>query len=396
MMIKQKQELELYVHIPFCVRKCNYCDFLSFSASKEQIAAYCRSLEEEIRQTAEYISKTEASPKGEAFSPKKIRSIFFGGGTPSLLSPEQMESLMLCIRKYFPWEKGTEISMEANPGTLDGEKLSGFRQAGINRLSIGLQSTKDQCLKLLGRIHTWEQFLRNYEEARKAGFSNINIDLMSGLPGQSLSIYEETLEEVAALRPEHISAYSLILEEGTPFYTSEELHSLLPDEETERRMYERTKEILLSHGYERYEISNYAKVGRECIHNLGYWDNVPYLGFGLGASSYYNGARFSNERNLQSYLKRPFLPFSEREEYFILSQTEEMEDYMIFGLRKMNGVSLSEFTRRFTIPMEEKYGTVINTYEKMGLLEKTGDRLRLTDAGIDVSNRIFEEFLLTE
>ncbi|MDO5146417.1 MAG: radical SAM family heme chaperone HemW [Eubacteriales bacterium] len=395
-MIKEKQELELYVHIPFCVRKCNYCDFLSFSASREEIAAYCRALEEEIRKTAEYLSMTEASPEGEAFSPKKIRSIFFGGGTPSLLSPGQMESLMSCIRDCFPWEEGTEITLEANPGTLDREKLSALRQAGINRLSIGLQSTKDECLKLLGRIHTWEQFLRNYEEARKTGFSNINIDLMSGLPGQSLSIYEETLEEVAALHPEHISAYSLILEEGTPFYASAELRNRLPDEETERRMYERTKEILLAHGYKRYEISNYAKAGRECIHNLGYWDNIPYLGFGLGASSYYNRARFSNEGNLPSYLEQPFRPFSEREEYFILSQTDEMEDYMIFGLRKMSGVSISEFTRRFTIPMEEIYGTAINTYEKMGLLERTGNRLRLTDAGIDVSNRIFEEFLLTE
>ncbi|MDO5147472.1 MAG: radical SAM family heme chaperone HemW [Eubacteriales bacterium] len=394
-MIKEKRELELYLHVPFCVRKCHYCDFLSFPASEEEMTAYCRSLEEEIRQTAEYLSVMEASPEGGAFSPKKIRSIFFGGGTPSLLSPGQMESLMDCIRKNFPWEEDTEISMEANPGTLDGEKLAAYREMGVNRLSIGLQSTKDDCLKLLGRIHTWEEFQKNYEEAGRAGFSNINIDLMSGLPGQSLAAYEETLREVTALKPEHISAYSLILEEGTPFYASKEIRRMLPDEDTERKMYERTKEILLEGGYERYEISNYARRGRECIHNLGYWDNVPYLGFGLGASSYCNEARFSNEQNMRAYISRPFVPFSSRKDYDLLSEEERMEDYMIFGLRKMVGVSLSEFARRFSRNMDEVYGKMITKYEKMGLLEICEDRLRLTDAGIDVSNRIFEEFLLT-
>ena len=295
--------LELYIHIPFCVRKCNYCDFLSFPETDDMIDAYCRALIEEIKQTGERV-------RGES-----VRSVFVGGGTPSILMPEQITEIFLQIRKSFLLEADAEITIESNPGTLDEEKLQCYQEIGINRLSIGLQSTDDNCLKRLGRIHNFREFEKNYDQARKVGFTNINIDLMSGLPGQSLSQYEETLRRVTDLNPEHISSYSLIIEEGTSFYESEEIVRQLPDEETERKMYEQTRDILNAKGYDRYEISNYARKGKECIHNLGYWEQVPYLGVGLGASSYYNKARFSNERNLKKYLNIPFLPFEEREEY---------------------------------------------------------------------------------
>ena len=286
--------MELYIHIPFCVRKCNYCDFLSFPAGLESIESYCRALDEEICRTAEIIYE-----KQEDRNTGRISTIFVGGGTPSVLAPEQIRRLFFCLRQNFSISPDAEISMEANPGTLTREKLAACMEAGVNRLSIGLQSSDDALLKVLGRIHTWEQFLDNYREARKTGFQNINIDLMSSLPGQTLSGYLKTLEQVTELRPEHISSYSLILEEGTPFFDSEDIRRRLPDEAVDREMYERTKELLHERGYERYEISNYAKEGFACRHNIGYWDGVPYLGLGLGASSYYDNARFSNEISMK-------------------------------------------------------------------------------------------------
>lgn len=374
--------LELYIHIPFCIRKCNYCDFLSFPETESGIAQYCHALKEEIKRTGD-----QAEGIG-------VRSVFIGGGTPSILEAEQITEIMTCIRNNFSIEKNAEITTESNPGTLNAEKLNCYHELGINRLSIGLQSTDDDCLRRLGRIHTFQEFEKNYEQARKSGFQNINIDLMSGLPGQSLRGYEDTLNRVTELKPEHISSYSLIIEEGTPFYKSDSVLQQLPDEDTERKMYERTKEILAQQGYERYEISNYARQGRECIHNLGYWEQVPYLGMGLGASSFYNGARFSNERNFRKYLSTPYLPFEHREDYVQVSREEQMEDTMIFGLRKMKGISVSEFEREFGTPIWEMYGSVIERYSNLGLLIQEGDVLRLTDAGIDVSNRIFEDFIL--
>ena len=374
--------LELYIHIPFCIRKCNYCDFLSFPETESRIAQYCHALKEEIKRTGD-----QAEDIG-------VRSVFIGGGTPSILEAEQITEIMTCIRNNFSIEKNAEITIESNPGTLNAEKLNCYHELGINRLSIGLQSTDDDCLRRLGRIHTFQEFEKNYEQARKSGFQNINIDLMSGLPGQSLRGYEDTLNRVTELKPEHISSYSLIIEEGTPFYKSDSVLQQLPDEDTERKMYERTKEILAQQGYERYEISNYARQGRECIHNLGYWEQVPYLGMGLGASSFYNGARFSNERNFRKYLSTPYLPFEHREDYVQVSREEQMEDTMIFGLRKMKGISVSEFEREFGTPIWEMYGSVIERYSNLGLLIQEGDVLRLTDAGIDVSNRIFEDFIL--
>ena len=385
-MCEGKKDLELYIHIPFCIKKCNYCDFLSFPSKEEDREEYVQCLIEEIEQTGKVLDKNAY----------EVRSIFVGGGTPSLLSGEQVERMMKAVRSMFYIKENAEITMEANPGTLTEENLFSYKKAGVNRLSVGLQSADDSCLHLLGRIHTWEEFLKSYHLVREAGFENINIDLMSGLPGQTINSYRKTLERVMALRPEHISAYSLILEEGTPFYASEDIRGRIPDEEVDREMYQLTKEILAENGYERYEISNYAVKGKECIHNLGYWSGVPYLGFGLGASSYFEGTRFSNERELEKYKKKPYVPFMMREEYTVLSKKDEMEEFMFLGLRKRAGVSKEEFRERFHLDMLDVYGKVISKYEEVDLLEWTdkGMMLRLTDAGIDVSDYIFCDFML--
>lgn len=398
----------LYIHIPFCIKKCNYCDFLSFPASDETINNYCLALEEEIIRTARALEEEKAGTRcafendvvGPAHSlddlksKTKISSIFFGGGTPSILLPEQIARLFVCIREYFCIDDEAEISIEANPGTITPEKLAAWKEAGINRLSIGLQSTDESLLKTLGRIHNFRQFTENYKMARAFGFDNINIDLISSLPGQTLSDWITTLDRVVALKPDHISAYSLIIEEGTPFSKNEDILESLPGEDTDREIYEVTKKILSDHGYCRYEISNYALKGKECRHNTGYWDGSSYLGLGLGAASYYNKARFSNDNNLCQYLKKPFVPLKERMDYHKLTREEEMEDRMIFGLRMMRGISCSQFERDFGISLDMVYGDIIRKYQRYGLIEEKEGRVRLTDRGIDVSNLIFEDLLL--
>lgn len=402
----RNRELELYIHIPFCVRKCNYCDFLSFSVSESVRASYVEALLLEIRFLAEHIAsespeaaKTTAvqrEAENVATDSWHVRSIFLGGGTPSLLTPEQIESILSAVREHFNVLKTAEITMEANPGTLTEGSLAGYKKAGVSRLSLGLQSADNACLLLLGRIHTWEDFVENYAQARACGFTNINVDLMSGLPAQTMEAYRETLERVCALRPEHISAYSLILEEGTPFFDSQEIRKKLPGEELDREMYELTKEILAGYGYQRYEISNYALPGRACVHNLGYWSGTPYLGFGLGASSCFAGCRFANMRSLTEYLENPCILPERRAAFERLSRKDEMEEFMFLGLRKMAGISRTEFHRRFGVKIETVYGKVIEKYCGMGLLAwaKDGEHLALTDAGIDVSDYIFCEFML--
>ena len=386
----EEKILELYIHIPFCVRKCLYCDFLSFPAGQgvtDLIRTYCRALEKEIQASGD--------------TSWLVKSIFFGGGTPSLLEGEQMTSLMQTLRQSFRVDPEAEISLEANPGTLDRDRLKAFRSAGFNRLSIGLQSASDQSLALLGRIHTLDQFLKNYQEARRCGFDNINIDIMSGLPGQSLEEYKQTLDLVTGLRPEHISSYSLIVEEGTPLSRSERLLEILPDEESDREMYRETGRRLKKSGYRRYEISNYALPGRECRHNLGYWSGISYLGLGLGASSYLpledgRHCRFKNTDEMADYLACPFLPFKHRQDYAVLTREEEMEEYMFLGLRKCEGVSAAAFARSFGRTMEEIYGSQIRRYRQSGHLLLTGDRLALTEKGIDVSDYIFRDFMLVD
>lgn len=372
-----KKELELYIHIPFCIKKCDYCDFLSGPAGTERQRVYVDALLREIECCGE-------------FSDYGISSIFIGGGTPSILPGECIEEIMSGIREKFVMAREAEISIEANPGTVDPRKLELYRKAGINRISFGCQSADNRELRMLGRIHTWEQFLDSYGEARRAGFKNINVDLMSGLPGQSRKTWEETLRKTALLNPEHISAYSLIIEEGTPFAKME---LELPDEEEERAMYEDTHKILEEYGYHQYEISNYAKEGRECRHNVGYWRRTEYLGLGLGSASLMNETRFSNTGDMELYLRHSGEAEMIREQAEKLEKQDQMGEYMILGLRMIKGVSLKQFRKTFGTDMYEVYGDIIEKYAGMRFLERDGDFLRFGRVGISVSNVILAEFV---
>ena len=373
--------MELYLHMPFCVRKCAYCDFLSFPSGAETQRMYAKRLMKDI------------DVMGKRYGEIPVETIFIGGGTPSVPDSALIVEIMEHVRHAFHVADGAEISMEANPGTVTREKLTDYRKAGINRLSFGLQSANDRELKLLGRIHTWAEFLESFTLARECGFANLNIDLMSALPGQTCESWKETLSRVTELDPEHISAYSLIIEEGTPFgerYGSEEGRKLLPDEDSEREMYHETKRFLKDCGYERYEISNYAKPGRECRHNIGYWTGVPYLGLGLGASSYLDGCRFTVNPDMKQYLEEKPGMFADIEK---LTKKDMEEEFFYVGLRMTAGVSLSEFERRFGISAKEVYPGLMETFVKEKAARFEGDRFVLTDYGLDVSNYIMAQFL---
>ena len=373
--------MELYLHMPFCVRKCAYCDFLSFPSGAKTQRMYAKRLMEDI------------GVMGKRYGEIPVETIFIGGGTPSVPDSGLIVEIMEHVRHAFHVVDGAEISMEANPGTVTREKLTDYRKAGINRLSFGLQSANDRELKLLGRIHTWAEFLESFTLARECGFANLNIDLMSALPGQTCESWKETLSRVTDLDPEHISAYSLIIEEGTPFgerYGSEEGRKLLPDEDSEREMYHETKRFLKDCGYDRYEISNYAKPGRECRHNIGYWTGVPYLGLGLGASSYLDGCRFTVNPDMKQYLEEKPGMFTDIEK---LTKKDMEEEFFYVGLRMTAGVSLSEFERRFGISAKEVYPGLMETFVKEKAAHFEGDRFVLTDYGLDVSNYIMAQFL---
>lgn len=382
-----RQPISLYLHIPFCVKKCHYCDFLSFPGCS-------------LSRQAEYVDAMiqEIHAYREAAEDYEVKTIFLGGGTPSLLEKELVERLFHELYSVWRAAPETEITIEANPGTLSREKLIGYHMIGINRLSLGLQSTIAQELATIGRIHNYEQFLANYYLAREAGFDNINIDIMSALPGQTLISYGKTLERILKLQPEHISSYSLILEEGTDFWENAEIERALPSEQTERIMYHYTKKCLQNAGYERYEISNYAKPGYACLHNQVYWTGGEYLGLGLGAASYWKGARFSNTPDMEEYMENCSRAriTENRKEIVTATQKSRMEEYMFLGLRMIRGVSIREFERRFGIPMNRIYGTVIRSYIGQGLLKIEQDRLMLTERGIDVSNLVMADFLLEE
>ena len=372
--------LELYVHIPFCVRKCQYCDFLSGPSDEETKDRYIEALLKEIR-AAEHTEDYE------------IVSVFIGGGTPSALKAEAIASIMRTLQEQFFFCEDAEVTIEANPGTVDLEKLTIYRNVGINRLSLGLQSTDAEELKLLGRIHSYEEFLKSYEWAREAGFSNINIDLMFAIPGQTGEAWRQHMYQVAELNPEHISAYSLIIEEGTPFA---EQNLDLPDEDTEYQMYEDTAEILERYGYRQYEISNYAKQGYMCRHNAGYWQRREYLGFGLGASSLYGGMRFSNTHQMQEYLKESRNPDQIRKDVTVLSRNEQIEEFMFLGLRMTEGISEKKFEENFDARLMDVYGDILQKYEETGFMEHIETKWRLTRKGIHVSNHILADFLLDE
>ncbi|MDE7320374.1 MAG: radical SAM family heme chaperone HemW [Lachnospiraceae bacterium] len=364
-----KKPLELYIHIPFCIRKCAYCDFLSAPAALEVQEAYVGRLLQEIAASKKLPEDYEAV------------TVFFGGGTPGILKGELLCSILKALRNRFSIREDAEITVEANPGTVNRDKLVQYREAGVNRISLGLQSADDEELKLLGRIHTWEQFLESFQTARETGFRNINVDLMSALPGQTIESVRRTLERVLALSPEHISAYSLILEEGTPFYKRYEGHpELLPSEEEERQMYYDTRDRLCACGYEHYEISNFAKPGYACRHNLGYWERTDYKGFGLGAASLLENVRYTNQTDLTEYLKGNFAGTEEP-----LTEQAVREEYFFLGLRKMEGVEPGRY--------REHYEERIQRLQAQQLLEEKDGRIRLTERGIDVSNYVMAQFL---
>ena len=397
--MQNKEELSLYIHIPFCVRKCGYCDFLSAPADEKARDRYVQALLMEIERY-----------QGTETADRKIKTLYIGGGTPSILSVDQLDCIMQKIKYTFNFCDDIEASMEMNPGTASKEKCRALYQMGINRLSIGLQSTNDMELKTLGRIHSYEDFINTYTWCREAGFQNINVDLMAALPYQTVESYTTGLRKIIRLAPEHISAYSLILEEGTPFYQKYNSGCYpLPDEEQERLMYRETEQILAQAGYERYEISNYAKKGYACRHNLVYWQGGDYLGLGLGSSSYMDGVRFHNTTDFNTYVKQGTY-VEDREE---LSVQAKMEEFMFLGLRVMAGVSGTEFEKRFGKTMEDVYGDVLRKHEEEGLLQierkedrkeaaaaepakgKTNiEKVMLTTNGVDVSNYVFADFLL--
>ena len=383
----KKRNLELYLHIPFCVRKCNYCDFFSASGTEEEQVAYVSAMVQEIQSYQELSREYE------------VQTIFLGGGTPSLLTPEQIEQIFNAIYHTFSVNENAEITMEMNPGTVDIEKLHAMKAAGVNRLSIGLQSAQNEELKMLGRIHTFEEFLETWKLVEQAGFKNRNIDLMSALPGQTIESYEDTLSKVLALEPEHISAYSLILEEGTVFYDWYEKGKLdrgawkLPSEEEEYAMGELTIQRLAEAGMHRYEISNYAKSGKECRHNLGYWDRVEYLGIGAGSSSLIKGERFDHIRDRKAYIEKIRNGESILIDREILSVESQMEEFMYLGLRKIEGVSRTDFQNYFGKNVDDVYGEILDKLEEEQLLEFSGNRIRLTHRGMDVSNCVLAEFL---
>lgn len=426
------KSISIYIHIPFCVKKCQYCDFLSAPADSRAQEVYLCALKQEIREQAARYREYE------------VQTVFIGGGTPTAVPCENLCEVLKTVFSFYRMNPHAEISMEANPGTVTKEALLSYRKAGINRISIGLQSADDVELKLLGRIHTYRDFQQTYRWAQEAGFTNINLDIMSALPGQSVENYKKTLETVLSLKPQHISAYSLIVEEGTPFYEkygqeSEKLQATgekqpdLPSEEEEREMYALTEKLLAAAGYHRYEISNYALPGRECRHNLVYWKRGNYVGFGLGAASMVENVRFENIREMQEYLAEyAGMPDAEpvfaevaqgdaqvllneqeislredthseneqelsiRENVHPLSPQEQMEETMFLGLRLTEGVSKAEFHRQFGVSMEQIYGEVIRKNTAQGLLIDEAGYVCLTREGMDLSNYVMAQFLLDE
>jgi len=372
------KNVALYIHIPFCKQKCLYCDFPSFAGKEEYMIHYAAALAKEIN----------------SIKNKKIKTIFIGGGTPTYLSlasweiiKKSIDSLDLC--------DDLEFSVEGNPGTFTTEILQFLKKMGVNRLSIGLQAFQDSLLKKLGRIHTTYDFKQSFEMARKLGFDNINVDLMFGLPSQTLKQWSETLENVIELAPEHLSCYSLIVEEGTDFYKRFESGELnLPGEELERDMYALAIEYLSSKGYIQYEISNFAKNNKQCRHNLVYWEMGEYIGCGASSHSYSDGFRYRNEENVEKYIEKINTESNAIVEKTKNTTNDDMEEFMFMGLRKNEGISKSEFMKRFNKDIYNVYREVINKYVSTGFMKESNDNIFLTYEGIELSNVIMAEFLL--
>lgn len=376
------KSISLYIHIPFCKSKCNYCDFLSFAGREENIEGYVEALIEEIRSHSSYLKD------------RSVTSIFIGGGTPSMLPGDCMRRIMDEVYKNFRVEKQAEISMESNPGSLTREKIEIYKASGINRVSMGLQSADEEQLKELGRIHSYKEFEQNYHLLREVGYKNINIDLMFGLPQQTLRDWKQTLEQVIALHPEHISIYSLLIEEGTPFYEQSENNELvLPDEELERRMYWEANRILQEKGYEHYEISNYSKKGFECQHNKVYWELGDYIGMGIGSASYFDGDRMENIVDLDGYIHAGGDLDVIIAAHHHSTELEKKEEFIFLGLRLIKGISKREFFNQFSEDISKDYDNVIKRLMDEELIIDKDDTIRLTSRGFDISNYVLAQFL---
>ena len=395
------KNLEIYIHIPFCVRKCEYCDFLSFPADDDAKLRYVKGL------------MAEVIFYGPLMKNYQVSSVYIGGGTPSSIDEQWIAALMEGVFDCFNVLSDAEISIECNPGTLSREKLLAYMDAGINRLSIGLQSANNDELKRLGRIHTFEQFVTNYELARNVGFKNINVDLMYGLPGQSASQYMATVNKIIRLHPDHISAYSLIVEKGTPFYEKYKFDMVrqeagmrtefLPDEDELYDMEKAGQKAFMDAGYRQYETSNYAKRGMECRHNIGYWTRADYLGLGIGAASLISNVRYTNTSDMDEYLSRCRHIHDVGDDIFkanlhvaadVIDKKGQMEEFMFLGLRMTQGVSKKEFQEYFGTAIENIYGEVLKKYKKQGLLLEESGRIFLSREGIHVSNAVMADFLL--
>lgn len=373
------KELGIYVHIPFCKRKCAYCDFISFSGKARLIEKYVESLKREINKCK--IGKEDYM----------VKTIYFGGGTPSFIESKYIVEILEAIKEKFNISKNAEITIEINPGTVTEEKLKDYYEVGINRISFGLQSTNSQLLKLVGRIHSYSSFLEGYNLARKTGFKNINVDLMIGLPVQTLKDVQKDLSRIIELNPEHVSVYSLIVEEGTRIeekIKNKELY--LPSEKLERKMYWEVKKKLEEAGYIHYEISNFAKAGYESKHNLSCWNQEEYLGFGLAAHSYFNNVRYSNTDDFEEYFDWP-----ENSKIIHERQTDEdrQKEFMLLGLRKIEGVAISDFKNKFIENPIYLYRETLNKLVTQGLIEVDIDSIKLTNRGIDLANLVWEEFV---
>ncbi|WP_297517532.1 radical SAM family heme chaperone HemW [uncultured Clostridium sp.] len=373
------KNISLYIHIPFCDQKCHYCDFPSFAGKGDLKDRYIDALNKEINQNIEgYI----------------INTIFVGGGTPSSLSAEQLERLLSNV-KNFNFASDIEFTVECNPGSITREKLEVMKKYGVNRLSMGLQAVQNTLLKDLGRIHSYEVFKENFELARECGFNNINVDLMFGLPKQKVSEWKESLEMICTLSPEHISAYSLIIEEGTRFNKLYEADKLkLPNEEDEREMYHLAKRTLLGNGFTQYEISNYSKKDLECRHNVAYWKMENWLGVGSAASSYMNGERFTNFSKIETYIEKIENGESQREEDTVNTIEENIEEFMFMGLRLIEGISEDEFEIRFKRTVDSMYKDIMKKFVSQNLLVRENRRIYLTEKGIEYSNMVMSEMLL--
>lgn len=376
------KDLAIYIHIPFCSSKCYYCDFLSFSGLDSSVDKYIDYLIREMDLYKEYLKEYI------------VKTIFIGGGTPSYIDERHIDRILNHIYKHFNCTDVEEITIESNPGTLSREKLKIYKESGVNRISMGLQSLDDKLLQSIGRIHNSEDFYKSYELVRDMGFKNINLDLMFGLPDQEWKDCKRTLKKVIELDVEHISYYGLILEENTPmnnWYNEGKIQ--IPGEDLERAMYHRGIELLRDNGYKHYEISNFSKEGLECSHNLFYWQLKPYIGFGLSSHSNLDHIRFWNYNNFEEYygsLDRKQLPVGGKEK---IEKEMEMAEYVMMGLRLIDGIDGKEFFNRFHIRIEDVYGKILKKHEASGLLDIEGENIRFTPRGLDLSNILYVELL---